>query len=65
MLAGYGSIPFGFNPKQIWDAIHEVEERSEPIFAIPSYLEAAGELAKRLTDLCCPGFMKYVTFVNR
>ena len=39
MLAGYGTLPFGFNAKELWSAIHEIEEKQEPIFIIPSMLE--------------------------
>jgi acetylornithine/succinyldiaminopimelate/putrescine aminotransferase len=38
-LAGYGTLPFGFNNKEIWSAIREVEEKEEPVFIIPSLLE--------------------------
>ena len=40
-----------------------MRNRFEPSFVQPSYLEAAGELAKRLVDVAPPG-MKYVTFAN-
>jgi hypothetical protein len=39
MLAGYGTLPFGFNAKELWAAIHDLEAAQEPIFIIPSMLE--------------------------
>jgi len=62
-LAQYGALPFGFNNPYIWQAVERVRNRFEPSFVQPSYLEAAGELAKRLVDVAPPG-MKYVTFAN-
>ena len=62
-LAQYGALPFGFNNQYIWRAVEQVRDRLEPNFVQPSYLEAAGELAKRLVDVAPPG-MQYVTFTN-
>ena len=62
-LAQYGALPLGFNPKRIWDALYAVRESAEPSFVQPSYLDAAGELARRLLAAAPPG-MKYVTFGN-
>src|SRR6185436_3258533 len=62
-LAQYGALPFGFNPPRIWNALKAVCERGEPSFVQPSYLNAAGELAKRLIAAAPPG-MAYVTFAN-
>lgn len=62
-LAQYGALPFGFNPPQIWAALNSVRESGEPSFVQPSYLNAAGELAKRLLAVAPPG-MGYVTFAN-
>jgi len=62
-LAQYGALPFGFNNPDIWQAVEQVRNRFEPSFVQPSYLEAAGELAKRLINVAPPG-MKYVTFAN-
>jgi len=62
-LAQYGALPFGFNPPRIWAALKAVCERGEPSFVQPSYLNAAGELAKRLIAAAPPG-MAYVTFAN-
>jgi len=62
-LAQYGALPFGFNNPYIWQAVEQLRNRFEPSFVQPSYLEAAGELAKRLVDVAPPG-MKYVTFAN-
>jgi len=62
-LAQYGALPFGFNNPYIWQAVEQMRSRFEPSFVQPSYLDAAGELAKRLVDVAPPG-MKYVTFAN-
>jgi acetylornithine/succinyldiaminopimelate/putrescine aminotransferase/acyl-CoA synthetase (AMP-forming)/AMP-acid ligase II/predicted amino acid dehydrogenase/acyl carrier protein len=62
-LAQYGALPFGFNPPRIWAALQAVHESGEPSFVQPSYLNAAGELAKRLLAIA-PAGMEYVTFGN-
>ena len=62
-LAQYGALPFGFNNPYIWQAVEQVRGSFEPSFVQPSYLEAAGELAKRLVNVAPPG-MQYVTFAN-
>jgi acetylornithine/succinyldiaminopimelate/putrescine aminotransferase/acyl-CoA synthetase (AMP-forming)/AMP-acid ligase II/predicted amino acid dehydrogenase/acyl carrier protein len=62
-LAQYGALPFGFNPPRIWSALQAVQISGEPSFVQPSFLNAAGELAKRLIAAAPPG-MAYVTFGN-
>ncbi len=62
-VAAYGSLPFGFNPPEIWQALHDVQMSMEPSFVQPSALEAAGELAKRLIEIAPQG-LRYVTFAN-
>jgi acetylornithine/succinyldiaminopimelate/putrescine aminotransferase/acyl-CoA synthetase (AMP-forming)/AMP-acid ligase II/predicted amino acid dehydrogenase/acyl carrier protein len=62
-LAQYGALPFGFNPPRIWAALNAVHQSSEPSFVQPSFLNAAGDLAKRLLAAAPPG-MAYVTFAN-
>jgi acetylornithine/succinyldiaminopimelate/putrescine aminotransferase/predicted amino acid dehydrogenase len=62
-IASYGALPFGFNPPEIWQAIHEVQDSGEPSFTQPSFLGAAGELAHRLIQLA-PAGLQYVTFSN-
>ena len=62
-VAAYGALPFGFNPPEIWEALHAVERHLEPSFVQPSALEAAGELAEKLISIAPPG-MRYVTFAN-
>lgn len=62
-IAAYGALPFGYNPPEIWRALHGLEARQEPSFIQPSLLEAAGELAARLIALAPSGF-QYVTFAN-
>jgi acetylornithine/succinyldiaminopimelate/putrescine aminotransferase/acyl-CoA synthetase (AMP-forming)/AMP-acid ligase II/predicted amino acid dehydrogenase/acyl carrier protein len=62
-LAQYGALPFGFNPPRIWAALNAVQASGEPSFVQPSYLDAAGELARRLLAVAPPG-MAHVTFAN-
>ena len=62
-IAAYGALPFGYNPPEIWRALHDLESRQEPSFIQPSLLEAAGELAARLIAVAPPG-LRYVTFAN-
>ncbi|NPV71381.1 MAG: aminotransferase class III-fold pyridoxal phosphate-dependent enzyme [Firmicutes bacterium] len=63
LIASYGALPFGFNPPAIWDAILAVRDTLEPSFVQPSYLNAAGELARRLASVA-PGGLSRVTFTN-
>jgi acetylornithine/succinyldiaminopimelate/putrescine aminotransferase/predicted amino acid dehydrogenase len=62
-VAAYGALPFGFNPPEIWAAMHDVQTSLEPSFVQPSALEAAGELAQRLIAIAPEG-LRYVTFTN-
>ena len=62
-VAAYGALPFGHNPAAIWTALRDVQQRQEPVFVQPSYLDAAGELAARLIELAPPGLAR-VTFAN-
>lgn len=62
-IAAYGALPFGYNPKEIWEAINAYQCSKEPSFIQPSALNAAGELAKRLIKVAPKG-LKYVTFTN-
>jgi len=63
MIAAYGALPFGFNPPEIWEAIHQVEATGEPSFVQPSLLTPAGELARALLAIAPQGMGK-VTFAN-
>ncbi|HEY8416504.1 MAG TPA: aminotransferase class III-fold pyridoxal phosphate-dependent enzyme [Limnochordales bacterium] len=62
-IAAYGALPFGYNPPAIWEALNRVRDAGEPSFVQPSYLDAAGELARRLVELAPEG-LRYVTFTN-
>lgn len=62
-VAAYGALPFGFNPPEIWAALHDVQNSLEPSFVQPSALEAAGELAEKLISIA-PAGLRYVTFAN-
>jgi acetylornithine/succinyldiaminopimelate/putrescine aminotransferase/acyl-CoA synthetase (AMP-forming)/AMP-acid ligase II/predicted amino acid dehydrogenase/acyl carrier protein len=62
-IAGFGAVPFGHNPPEIWQAIEAVAQTGEPTFVQPSSLHAAGELAERLVELA-PRGLDYVAFTN-
>ncbi|MBO8142123.1 MAG: aminotransferase class III-fold pyridoxal phosphate-dependent enzyme [Firmicutes bacterium] len=62
-IAAYGALPFGYNPPEIWAALEAVRDAEEPSFVQPSYLDAAGELARRLVELAPAGLTR-VTFTN-
>lgn len=62
-IAAYGALPFGYNPKPIWDVINNFQHSMEPSFVQPSALEAAGQLAEMLI-MIAPGGLRYVTFTN-
>jgi len=62
-IAAYGALPFGYNPKAIWDVINDFQRSMEPSFVQPSALEAAGYLAKLLIKIA-PAGLRYVTFTN-
>lgn len=62
-IASYGALPFGFNPPEIWEAINQIQLQNEPSFVQPSYLAAAGELAKRLVEVT-PSGLNRVTYAN-
>ena len=62
-IAAYGALPFGYNPPEIWQAVHQVELVQEPSFVQPSLLEAAGQLAAGLIKVA-PAGLKHVTFAN-
>ena len=62
-IAGYGAVPFGHNPPEIWEAIAEVQRTGEPAFVQPSLLTAAAELARRLLAVAPPG-LQHAFFCN-
>lgn len=62
-IAAYGALPFGHNPKFIWDALDDYKQSLEPNFIQPSALMAAGELAKKIVQHA-PSGLSHVTFTN-
>jgi len=62
-LSQYGALPFGHHPPEMWNALDQLRLDGEPIFAQPSLLDTAGELAKRLIEIAPEG-LRYVTFSN-
>lgn len=63
-IAQYGALPFGYNPPDIWEALHAVRDCSEPSFAANSQLDAAGALAERLVGLWPEARFENVIFGN-
>src|SRR6266851_3100248 len=59
----YGALPFGHNPPEIWEAIGEIRQSSEPSLTQPSVLAAAALLAERLAD-AAPGALTQVWLCN-
>lgn len=49
-LAGYGSLPLGHHPADLWQVVLDLHARREPVFSIPSVLDGAGALAKGLVE---------------
>lgn len=47
-LAGYGSLPLGHHPAELWRVVFDLHARMEPVFSIPAILDGAGELAHGL-----------------
>ena len=62
-LAGYGALPFGHNPPELWAALHDAERAGTPNLVQPSALGPAGRLAERLLALA-PSMLARVTFAN-
>ncbi len=62
-IAAYGAVPFGFNKKEIWDAILQIKTEQAVSFVQPSALKEAGELAEKLIEIAPKG-LSYVTFTN-
>ncbi len=56
-------MPFGHNPKAIWDAVQAHGQQKHSAFVQPLVSPMAESLAARLVALA-PGDMRYVTFVN-
>jgi len=61
--AGYGALPLGHSPAQIWNAVLAAREAGDPGVCQPSLLEGAGELAARLVSVAPEG-LERVAFAN-
>lgn len=59
----YGALPFGHNPRAVWQAMDAVRESGEAVFVQPAVLSAAGDLASSLVAVA-PAGLGRVTFVN-
>jgi acetylornithine/succinyldiaminopimelate/putrescine aminotransferase/predicted amino acid dehydrogenase/acyl carrier protein len=62
-MAQYGALPFGHHPREIWQALEDLREDAEPIFAQPSLSASSGRLARHLIEIA-PRGLRYVTFSN-
>ncbi len=60
-IAQYGSVPFGYNPDFIWDALLDARTRKLPSLVQPSLPGEALKLANMLAE-CSPGDLCYCTF---
>ncbi len=60
-IAQYGSVPFGYNPDFIWDALLDARTRKLPSLVQPSLPGEALKLANLLAE-CSPGDLCYCTF---
>jgi acetylornithine/succinyldiaminopimelate/putrescine aminotransferase/predicted amino acid dehydrogenase/acyl carrier protein len=62
-ISQYGALPFGHNPKEVWDVMNAFYRERTPSFVQPSLLIEAGSLAKALIDVA-PSGLDYVVFTN-
>ncbi len=62
-IAQFGAVPFGHNPKSIWQALESTWQAGLPNLAITSISPAQGELAERLLAIAPPG-LAHVVFTN-
>ena len=62
-IAQFGAVPFGHDPKPIWDALETVRRESRPNLVITSISAAAGELAERLLAVA-PAGLSHAVFTN-
>lgn len=60
-IAQYGSVPFGYNPDFIWDALEKVRRQAIPSLCQPSLPGEALKLANYLYEIT-PGDLAYSTF---
>ncbi len=60
-VSGYGALPFGHNPKEIWAALEMAKEEEQPGFVQPSFLHSASLLAQKLSKF---SGLQYSTFTN-
>jgi acetylornithine/succinyldiaminopimelate/putrescine aminotransferase/predicted amino acid dehydrogenase len=62
-LAEHGALPFGHNPRAIWQALDDVREHALPWLAHPSTAGGATALADLLLELAPPG-LRFATFAR-
>lgn len=62
-IAGFGALPFGHNPPEIWPALDAARTAAAPSLVQPSMNDAAGALAEALLAIAPPG-LRHVCFAN-
>ena len=62
-LSQYGALPFGQNPREIWQAVSAFEASGMPTMIQPLRAPEAERLAERLAELT-PGDLSIVTLAN-
>ncbi|MBB3587509.1 aminotransferase class III-fold pyridoxal phosphate-dependent enzyme [Sphingomonas sp. BK481] len=62
-IAGFGALPFGHNPPEIWQALDAARTAAAPSLVQPSMNDAAGALADALLAIAPPG-LRHVCFAN-
>jgi len=62
-ISSFGALPFGFNPKEIWNVLENIKDEKLPSLAQASIMEASGELAERIIEIAPKG-LRYVSFAT-
>lgn len=62
-LAQYGAIPFGHNPRELWEVIERISEKCQPSMIQPLISAGAETLAQELIKIS-PFSLGNVTFTN-
>ena len=62
-LSQYGALPFGHNPPQIWEAVHDQQKHMRPIMVQPLRATQAEHLANKLASIA-PHDLNVVSLSN-
>lgn len=63
LAAGYGALPFGHNPRFVWDAVLALQASEAPQLVQGSLAAAPARLARALLDVAPPG-LRYAVFAS-